>query len=162
MMRRGSNLKWFIAGVAFSIVLTATLPALAASLTQSVTITYRDIKVTLNGQQIELANEPFLLNGTTYLPLREVASALELDVSWDGSTSTVKLTRSSAPSPSAAQSNGWSNAPDNTKVWIANRTSLIAHSTSSCSNMSSPVESTKGEVVARGGRPCESCWINRG
>ena len=63
--------------------------------TKSVTITYRDIKVILDGVQLELVNaagdtvEPFILDGTTYLPLRIVGEALDLGVSWDSATSTV-------------------------------------------------------------------------
>ena len=65
--------------------------------TQNVAITYRDIKVVLDGQQLELKNaagatvEPFIMGGTTYLPLRVVGEALGLKVSWDGSTNTAYL-----------------------------------------------------------------------
>ena len=36
--------------------------------------------------------EPFIIDGTTYLPVRGIASALGLDVGWDGATKTVLLT----------------------------------------------------------------------
>lgn len=35
--------------------------------------------------------EPFILDGTTYLPVRAVAGALGLGVGWDDATSTVTL-----------------------------------------------------------------------
>ena len=35
--------------------------------------------------------EPFIIEGTTYLPVRAIASALDLDVNWDEETSTVIL-----------------------------------------------------------------------
>ena len=54
----------------------------------------------------------------------------------------------------------WSNAPGTKTVWLANKTSAVAHSTSTCSNMNKPIESTKSEVDARGSRPCLNCWDN--
>ncbi|MDC0763482.1 peptidoglycan DD-metalloendopeptidase family protein [Brevibacillus sp. AG] len=43
--------------------------------------------VTVNGKQLTVTNEA----GTSYAPAREIASALGLQVEWDGSTKTVKL-----------------------------------------------------------------------
>lgn len=73
-------------------------PAAASQGTKTVSITYRGISLTLDGQPIIPVDaeghsvEPFLLDGTTYLPVRGVANALDLDVAWDGKTSTVTLT----------------------------------------------------------------------
>jgi len=64
---------------------------------KNVEITYRDIKVTLNGEALKLLNaagevvEPFIMDGTTYLPLRVIGEALGLDIDWDSATSTVIL-----------------------------------------------------------------------
>ena len=61
-------------------------------------IEYRDIKVSLDGQVLDLrdakgnAVEPFMFAGTNYIPARALAEALGLEVAWDGSTSTVVLT----------------------------------------------------------------------
>ena len=62
-------------------------------------ITYRNIKVFLDGQELSLVNslgvtvEPFILNSNSsvYLPLRIIGEALGIAVSWDGNTSTVYL-----------------------------------------------------------------------
>ncbi|MBP5719354.1 MAG: hypothetical protein J6X53_10355 [Abditibacteriota bacterium] len=59
---------------------------------------YRNIKVTLDGKTLDLRNaigdpvEPFMFGGTNYLPVRALAEALGLNVSWDGATATVVLT----------------------------------------------------------------------
>ncbi len=51
----------------------------------------------LNGQEIQPKDangfyvEPFIINGTTYLPVRAVADSLGIHVSWDSSTQTVIL-----------------------------------------------------------------------
>jgi len=64
---------------------------------ESTLITYRGIRVTLDGKELELKNalgesvEPFIMGGTTYLPLRVIGEALDLPVDWDGSSSTVLL-----------------------------------------------------------------------
>lgn len=66
---------------------------------QYVGITYRNIKIFLNGEELGLVNangdrvEPFILNSNSsvYLPLRIIGEALGLKVGWDGATSTVSL-----------------------------------------------------------------------
>ena len=78
------------------VVLIATVSASSGVVEKS--LYYRDIKVTLNGEQLVLADangnpvEPFIIEGTTYLPVRAIANALGLNVGWDGETGTVILT----------------------------------------------------------------------
>lgn len=83
---------------AFLIVLALclfTVPALAASGTVDATLTYRDIKILVDGEEITptdvngQSTEPFTLDGTTYLPLRAIAQALGCDVGWDDVTGSV-------------------------------------------------------------------------
>lgn len=68
--------------------------------TRSIEIGYNDIKIELNGKVINPTDangnavEPFIYNGTTYLPVRGVGNALGLDVNWNASTRTVVLTGS--------------------------------------------------------------------
>lgn len=86
--------------VALLFALTTTVSAIANTITAQ--LTYRDIKITLNDKVINSKDasgktiEPFIMDGTTYLPVRAVAEALGLDVNWDPATSTVALTE---PSP---------------------------------------------------------------
>ena len=71
--------------------------AIAATRTENKTLTYRDIKIELNGQRItpKDANgkivDPFIIDGTTYLPIRAVSEALGLNVQWDNATSTIYI-----------------------------------------------------------------------
>ena len=89
-----------------AILVAVAVPALASNLTKTATLTYRDIKITLDGQAVLPTDaggnyvEPFLIDGTTYLPVRGIASALGLEVSWDAETNTVVLT-SGAAGPAA-------------------------------------------------------------
>ena len=60
-------------------------------------VTYRDIKIVVDGNEITPTDangnpvEPFIMDGTTYLPVRAVANAFGKEVGWDDTTSTVYL-----------------------------------------------------------------------
>ena len=75
-----------------------SIAAVAASGAKDARITYRDIQITLDGEVITPTDvsgnptEPFLMDDTTYLPVRAVAEALGLDVAWDEESSTIALT----------------------------------------------------------------------
>ncbi len=89
----------FIAGMLVMALLSGLVgTAFAVSWRQeTATLNYGNIKVTLNGETVPLVNEtggtvePFAINGTTYLPIRAISSALGLDVEWDGETNTAVL-----------------------------------------------------------------------
>lgn len=61
-------------------------------------LTYRDIRVSLDGEVLDLRNaigekvEPFMFDGTNYLPVRALAEALGLNVAWNGAEVMVVLT----------------------------------------------------------------------
>ena len=88
--------------VALSLVFSLSIPSFAAEV-KSATITYREIKVLLDGRQINptdvngTSTEPFIMNNSTFLPVRAIAGALGLDVSWDNDTSTVYLNSGTTP-----------------------------------------------------------------
>ena len=96
----------FVTAAIVTALAAVTIGAVGSNYSAEKTVTYRDIKITLDGQQItpKDANgnpvEPFIIDGTTYLPVRGVADALGLSVDWDGETSTVILA-SSAPAASS-------------------------------------------------------------
>ncbi len=82
------------------LVLVAALlsvSVLAATGVVDAKLTYRDIKLVLDGREITptdaagKSTEPFILNDSTYLPVRAIAEALGLDVKWDDETSTVSI-----------------------------------------------------------------------
>ena len=72
--------------------------ALAANTVyKNIRVQYCCIKLVVNGAPVtpKDANgstvEPFIYNGTTYLPVRAVGNALGQDVSWNGNTKTVYI-----------------------------------------------------------------------
>ncbi|MCL2336591.1 MAG: copper amine oxidase N-terminal domain-containing protein [Firmicutes bacterium] len=98
-MNKLNNIKWFTLGIAIGILVTTLIVlAVAANTQKQATLTYRDIKIILDGVTITPKDvngnviEPFIIDGTTYLPIRGISSALGIDVEWVGTTSTVTLT----------------------------------------------------------------------
>ncbi len=98
--------KGFLAGVVSTLMivcLIGTAGATSGKVQQE--IEYRDIKVSLDGQILDLRDatgktvEPFMFAGTNYIPARALAEALGLNVAWDGSTATVVLTHPEASTP---------------------------------------------------------------
>ena len=97
-MKKKREWKGFLAGfIAAVLLLNTAVPALGATIRQ-LKATFNNTKITLDGKQVvpKDANgktiEPFIVDGTTYLPIRGIASALGLDVGWEDQTKTVILT----------------------------------------------------------------------
>jgi hypothetical protein len=69
----------------------------AVSSTTTIDVVYRNIKLVVDGAGFVPKDvnggivEPFIHNGTTYLPVRAVSQALNRVVAWDGETDTVYI-----------------------------------------------------------------------
>lgn len=76
--------------------------AFASTGAKTLSATYNDIKIAVDGKVVtpKDANgkvvEPFVVNGTTYLPVRAVAEALGKTVSWDGKSQTATISTPNA------------------------------------------------------------------
>ena len=107
-MKNQNRWKDMLAG---ALVVTAVaglaVPTLAATGSRNVRVDYSDIKLVVNGTTVTPKDsagnvvEPFTIDGTTYLPVRAVANALGMDVSWNGSTNTVTITDKGTASSTA-------------------------------------------------------------
>ena len=99
------RVKGIIIGIVIGALLVPTVFATVATVTKE--IFYNDIKIMLDGKELVPTDasgnyvEPFIMDGTTYLPVRGVANALGLGIEWDGTTNTVKLSSDKADAPSA-------------------------------------------------------------
>ncbi len=86
--------------VIFAVAASSGLPAAAAS--KKITVNYEGAVINLENAPLTLIDgnnnrvDPFTYNGTTYLPMRVVAKALGLNVSYDGTSKTVTLTTAPA------------------------------------------------------------------
>ena len=69
----------------------------AAQRSEMIEVFYDDIEIVVDGQKIEPkdangnAVQPFIYNGTTYLPVRAVGNAINKKVDWDGVDKVVYL-----------------------------------------------------------------------
>ena len=90
------KIKGFVSGLCVALVISSGA-VFADSLSKTVTAVYNNIKIVIDGKEItpKDANgntvEPFIIDGTTYLPVRAVSEALGKEVNWDGNTNTVYI-----------------------------------------------------------------------
>lgn len=83
--------------LALALVLGLSATAIAATGETTLSVFFRDIIVTRDGEEVVLKDEqgnilePFLYNSSTYLPIRAIAEATGAKVEWDGDTHTVIL-----------------------------------------------------------------------
>ena len=90
------KMKVILSGIIVLAVIFATT-VFATVGSRNAELWYNNIKIMLNGKEVVPTDangnsvEPFIIDGTTYLPVRGVASALGLEVGCDASTNTVTL-----------------------------------------------------------------------
>lgn len=58
---------------------------------KTIDVTYRNIKIVVNGKRVYPDQEPFIYKGRTFVPIRFVSEGLGQKVGWDNSTSTVYI-----------------------------------------------------------------------
>ena len=85
-------MKKRVLGVGAGVSIGATVAGTGAfAYTNYIEAVYGDIKIVVDGKKVNPDSEPFISEGTTYLPVRAVAEALDKPVYWDGETSTVYI-----------------------------------------------------------------------
>lgn len=147
---------------------------------KTATLEYNDIKVTLDGALVNLVDvngnpvKPFIIGGTTYLPIRAISNAFGLNVDWDGATQTVILTHPNTtqpePGPTLEPTPEPTPTPEplpsmqvppsrdpNRTVYVSTRSHTI-HSVHDCSGMRNYREMKLSEAEARGYKYCDNCW----
>ena len=140
------NYKSFFAGM-LTMLLIVCLTGTALATTGKVTreLEYRNISVSLDGKKLDLrdakgnAVEPFMFEGTNYLPVRALAESLGLNVAWDGATSTVVLT-----------------TPTDAQATYITRTGSKYHHDPTC-NGGTYWEVPFSTAVGMGLEPCDKC-----
>lgn len=91
------------------VITVISITTLAAGHTRSATLYYSDINISLDGKKLALKSadgktvEPFIIDGTTYLPVRAVGEALGLTVRWNGDSKTVYLSSDSTGNASTGE-----------------------------------------------------------
>lgn len=83
-------------GAIVATLVMGTAPAAFAKVANiNIPVQYNNIKVVVDGKELSTSKEPFIYDGTTYLPLRAVAEAVGMNVTWDAATKTANLTSGS-------------------------------------------------------------------
>ena len=88
------RLQGLIIGVLIGALLTSGAVS-AKHITETIDAVYMNIKLVVDGIEITPKDvngnivEPFIFNGTTYLPVRAIGEAFDKAVHWDGETTTV-------------------------------------------------------------------------
>lgn len=143
--------KGFIAGMLTALLVVSIVgTAYASNGTVTKELVYKDISVTLDGKPLDLrdaqgnAVEPFMFDGTNYLPVRAIAEAMGLEVGWDGETNTVLLT-----------------TPEESRTIYMTRTGSKYHYDGSCNGGTYwPV--TLSTARGFGLEPCDKCVVKVG
>jgi len=97
------NSKRLFLGMLSTILLVGSV-AYAATNTQTIEVIYDNIKVYKDNVLCELKDangtviEPFIYNGTTYMPVRGTANLADMQVTWNGETKSVYLWDEQVPS----------------------------------------------------------------
>jgi hypothetical protein len=76
--------------------MTFFLPAYGETGKKQIEVTYRNIGLQVNGEEIESEQEPFLYQDRVYAPLRTIGEAVDKEVTWDNETSKVLIDDSPA------------------------------------------------------------------
>ncbi|MCL2496111.1 MAG: copper amine oxidase N-terminal domain-containing protein, partial [Clostridiales bacterium] len=130
-------------------------PGFAESAKKNIDVVYNNIQLVINGKIVIPRDvngtivEPFIYEGTTYLPVRAVSEALGNAVEWDGDTRTVYVSgrqgqktsgqvqqpqQTPQQTPSTTINDTVSAQAGNTIVFVSSSSGTI-HTVSNCSGM---------------------------
>jgi len=98
------NLQGVIIGVIIGTLLTSGI-VFGEQISKTAELFYQNIKIYIDGAEIVPKDatgnivEPFIYNGTTYLPVRAISNTFGKDVEWDGSTQSVYIGKKDQTKP---------------------------------------------------------------
>ncbi len=90
------RMQGFLAG-ALATTIIGCVPTIAKDAYETIQVKYDNIRIFMDGEEVQPKDangntvEPFIYNGTTYLPVRAVGTAIGKEVSWDGVEKVVYL-----------------------------------------------------------------------
>jgi hypothetical protein len=98
----------FVCSVIVIVVGLGAGTLLAKSGTRSISVSYRNIKVMLQGKQVSTTEEPFIYEGRVYVPLRLLSEQMGQKVTWNSATNTVSISAATvSPVLPIAPSSEW-------------------------------------------------------
>lgn len=151
-MKMSKKFKGACAVLAATTAITATSIG-AANYSKTINATYKNIRVNYNGTVSSLSTEPFLVDGSTYVPLRAVSEVMGADVKWDGTNNMVMITGASATDSSQLASLQQDVSLKEAQIQSLNaqitqlQAELATYKSSSSSSSSSSTSSTSGTDI---------------
>ena len=85
-----------IIGIIIGVLFTSGM-AFAKQMEETIKVTYDNIKILINGTEYAPTDvvgnvvEPFIYNGTTYVPIRAISQAFGRKVDWDANSNSVEI-----------------------------------------------------------------------
>lgn len=136
-----------------SVLISGTLltnDAFAANATKTLKAVYSNIKLVYNGQTISSSSgqEPFMVNGTTYVPIRMAGEALGKSLVWDGTNKIVNISDTSSSDAQVIemlrnQITDLNNQLNSVKNELTTANSTIASKDSTITSLQSEINSLK-------------------
>jgi len=112
---------------------------------KTITVTYRNISIYVNGQKVTPEVEPFIYNSRTVVPLRFISEALNKEVKWDATNNRIDINDVSQ-----------NNSQDDPTVYIT-KTGEKYHR-AGCRYLSqSSIPIKLSDAIAQGYTPCSVC-----
>lgn len=79
-------------GATVAVLVMGAAPAAYAKVANmDIPVMFNNIKIVVDGKELKTDKEPFIYEGTTYLPVRAVGEAVGKNVTWDAASKTVVL-----------------------------------------------------------------------
>lgn len=91
-------MKKIVIALALGMLLGSAVTAVAAT-NETVQAVFSKFAITVNGQPKELKTDPLVVDGTSYLPVREVANLVGYDVDYEDATRTIILSTAATGAP---------------------------------------------------------------
>lgn len=93
-----SSRKWLASILVLAILVSVATTVAIASTGRQVTGTQGGINIVIDGNHLNLAeaDQPVVIDGRTFLPVRALGDAIGLGIDWDGNTRTVIITTGDA------------------------------------------------------------------
>ncbi len=91
-MKTNKSRKLALVLAVMMLVLAFSTTGFASYLTKTLQVNYRNITVFVNGVQKNLTHEPFIIDGTTYVPLRDMSEIMGNTVGFNPATYRIDIT----------------------------------------------------------------------
>lgn len=99
-------MKKIVIALALGMLLGSAVTAVAAT-NETVQAVFSKFAITVNGQPKELKTDPLVVDGTSYLPVREVANLVGYDVDYEDATRTIILKEKEAGTVNNVDTDGY-------------------------------------------------------